>query len=726
MTLHARLSRSVIATAVGALVAVASGSAMAATGGGWPPTEPHYVDATATVATIHTAVPGGATGYAVVTPACDTAVVPGHVNCFAMKRVAVPKGTPDARAYRKPFGGRTSQTSQRLGHSLTIGPGPADGYTPDDLASVYGFNPDAKRKSQLVAIVDWFNDPRIKSDLAQFDREYGLRKETASSLRVLNQNGKASPLPSSKKGKSTSFEISLDVETVRGVCHTCRILLLEANDSSNQATAKAENTAARLGATEVSNSFGGPESFYTAKQRAAYNHPGVVITASTGDDGWFAWDQANATGGGSTNQTNFPSTAAGVVSVGGTSLQIGQAGDRVSEVVWNENGPDDQVGIGVPDAGTLKAGPEGATGGGCSARIKAPRWQAAFPGYSAAGCNGHRLAADVSADADPYFGGLDVYDTWESGPHWSTAGGTSLASPIIAAMYALAGGSGQAEYPAFSLYVNAQLHAFDVTSQDLGGGASSGGNGFCGGDNTLNCGNDAYSYSSGNTHNPNALGAGNLDCSFPRNTHEVATAPAESSECNAVAGYDGPSGVGTPLSDALFSPTSPVAAIHHPAVVRLRRAATFTATAAPRLSGAHITSLVFSWGDGHSSTGLSRTQSHTFRKNGAYRVRLTVTDSSGQRSVATTIVRIGQPLRLSLRGPRSLQHGHTGRFHATATDPNTGGHITSIRWNWGDHKLSKGPSPRHTWRQAGHYIITIRLKDSTGVATTYTARQTVT
>ena len=73
-------------------------------------------------------------------------------------------------------------------------------------------------------------------------------------------------------------------------------------------------------------------------------------------------------------------------------------------------------------------------------------------------CGTHRLVADVSADAD-YLTGFDIYDTFNCGsacsppvPGWLTIGGTSLSSPLIAAMYGLAGGSHGVAYPALTLY----------------------------------------------------------------------------------------------------------------------------------------------------------------------------------------------------------------------------------------------------------------------------------
>ena len=425
-------------------------------------------------------------GYAINQPLCSTVVRPHEVRCFALKRVEVRKGTPGARAYPEqlPSAAHPSVTSH------AIGAGPAGGYTPDDLAAAYKYNPTTERSGQIVGIVDWYNDPHIKSDLAKFEKQYGLHHETASSFRVVNEHGATSPLPSSSHGKSSAGEIALDVETVRSVCNTCRILLVEAAEPSDAAIATAEDTAARLGATEISNSFGGPESQANTTFAKAFNHPGVVVTASTGDDGWFDWDLFNSTTTETSGVAEFPATDPTVVAVGGTEVLLSHTDGHIeTQTVWNENGPDDKVGLKTGDS-------LGAGGGGCSTRFAAPAWQKNVAGYSAVGCKGKRLDADVSAIADPELG-FDVYDTWGSTDKgWLTAGGTSLSSPFIAAMYALAGGSGGASYPAFSMYTNAESTpslVYDVTS---------GGNGFCGGDTTQNCGNVVSDGTSGEVHQP--------------------------------------------------------------------------------------------------------------------------------------------------------------------------------------------------------------------------------
>lgn len=78
-------------------------------------------------------------------------------------------------------------------------------------------------------------------------------------------------------------------------------------------------------------------------------------------------------------------------------------------------------------------GPCGATGSACSTIVSKPTWQ------SAADCK-KRAAADVSADASPLTP-LAVYNSEACGTSsgWCGIGGTSLSAPLIAGVFGLAG-----------------------------------------------------------------------------------------------------------------------------------------------------------------------------------------------------------------------------------------------------------------------------------------------
>ena len=465
--------------------------------------------------------------YAIGQPVCNPTAAKHPTFCLAVRKKTVSRNTPGAKAFVR--GDGTSKAG-------TVGP--AGGLTPSDLATAYGFTSTAAA-TQTVGIVDAFNDPNINADLQTFDKQYSLATCTEANgcLKVVNQTGGSTLPPNDTSGWSN--ETSLDVETVHSVCQKCKILLVEAttDDAGSDEPADmaiAENTAVSLGAKLVTNSFGYPETMFSATDAAAFNHSGDVIDASTGDDGWRDFDYLGEYGS-PYNMADAPSALNTVVGVGGTSLYLGQTAARQNETVWNDNGTKDYFeqafGQGL-----------GATGGGCSTKYAAQTWQTHVANWAQTVCGTKKSAADVSADAD-YLTGYDVYNSYTCGGNcdtgWNTFGGTSLASPIITAMWALAGGSGGVAYPAANLYANlGKTSLYDVTS---------GGNGYCGGEGAAACGN------------PNHLGYGWVDCDYPASG---STASVGDRECDALAGYDGPTGVGTP--NGLTSFKKPAASIAGP------------------------------------------------------------------------------------------------------------------------------------------------------------------
>lgn len=510
-----------------------------------------------------------------------------------MRRVAAAAGTTGARPY--------------AARPATLPLGPAGGYTPGDIATAYGANPAVGGSGQTVALVDAFNDPNINADLATFDARYGLPAETAASFRVVGQDG-TTTLPAQNDPSGWSAEEALDVETVRGLCHLCNVVLVEANSDSDTDLSAAAAAAAALGATVIGNSYGFFEGLNLPDE--AYDFPGVVVVAATGDDGWYDQDLLTAD-----NSPSVPASAPDVVAVGGTTLNVDQNGARRSETTWNDDGPYDY------NAFQANA-PQGATGGGCSTVYTAQPWQLHAAGYAATGCGSARSAADVSVDGD-YLTGLDVYSSYDCGAPcepvgWGTFGGTSLSSAIVAALWALAGGSHGLQYPAASLYAARATPAFhDVTE---------GGSGYC----------DGFGNCQAQSPSPNTFGNGLLDCAWDASGVPRSTV----GQCNAGPGYDGPTGVGTPNGLAGFIAAHPAAAVTVPAKVRAKSSARFRGSKSrDPYPGEHLTSYTWSWGDG-SARSTGATASHTYRKAGTYHLRLTVADSLGLLGHKTVTVRV--------------------------------------------------------------------------------------
>jgi hypothetical protein len=316
-----------------------------------------------------------------------------------------------------------------LPSSAAVGPNAVvAGFGPTDLRSAYNLTASGS-SAQTVAIVDAQDDPNAESDLGTYRSNFGLPACTTANgcFRKVNENGNASPLPTADAG--WAGEISLDVDMVSAICPNCHILLVEASQPTTQDLGTAVNTAIRLGAKFVSNSYGGDEDGTEPQADSQfYNHPGIVITASTGD---------------SNTGASYPATGIGVTAVGGTRLVRNSTARGWGETVWKTNATE-------------------GTGSGCSSSVAKPSFQAGV----STGCS-RRAEADVSAVADPATG-VAVFDSFQEAG-WNVFGGTSASAPIIAGVYALAGNPGASDSP------NSYPYAHTANLNDV----TSGNNGTC-------------------------------------------------------------------------------------------------------------------------------------------------------------------------------------------------------------------------------------------------------
>ncbi|MGH3397179.1 MAG: S53 family peptidase [Streptosporangiaceae bacterium] len=328
--------------------------------------------------------------------ACPLPTRPGEMQCQAV--------------YLTPTGGRTA-------HAATAA---HLGYNPRSLRDAYRLTAASRSKGRgvTIAIVDAFRDPNAGSDLAVYRKYYGLAACTRKNgcLKIVNQNGRTSHLP----GASSVWapEESLDLDTVSAICPHCRILLVEANNSMTRAMGTAERTAARR-ARFVSNSWSGANFPGESRFNGDFNHRGHVIDFAAGDYGY---------GTRSPYGTAYPTGLPFVTAVGGTSLRhVASRGRAWTETVWNSEGH--------------------ATNSGCT-RFGRPSWQR-HAARKLHHCSG-RIENDVAASADPQHG-IAVFDTYQE-TGWMEFGGTSEATPLITAMWALAGRPGPHAYPVSYLY----------------------------------------------------------------------------------------------------------------------------------------------------------------------------------------------------------------------------------------------------------------------------------
>ncbi len=302
--------------------------------------------------------------------------------------------------------------------------GSVQGWGPSQLQAAYNITKAAKSNpGGLVALVEAGGDPKLNADLAVYRKQFGLPPCDTKNhcLRIVNQSGDPKHHPKIIKGWLA--EQSLDVDMVSANCPNCKILVVEAGTNLGIA----EHTAAKANPMAISNSWGGGE-FKGEKpsQKRYFDHPGIAITASSGDDGYGVI---------------FPSAANTVTSVGGTSLFTAQGSRGYSESVW------------------------GGAGSGCSQYIPETTWQAPIE-QQLGGCT-NRIDADVAYVADPETG-VAVYESIPGdgeAPGWQVWGGTSVGSPAIAAIYALSGNT--AGIPASIAYANPG-DLYDVTSGSNG------------------------------------------------------------------------------------------------------------------------------------------------------------------------------------------------------------------------------------------------------------------
>ncbi len=332
-----------------------------------------------------------------------------------------------------------------------------------DLQQAYAI-PTTDASHTTIAIVGLSSNPNFESDMAVYRSTYGLPPCTSASgcFTVVNASGAASPLPPVSSG--WAGEMELDIQMASAGCPTCKILVVEGTTGE---PLPMFTTAARLGAAAASFSGGGNEASGETSLDASYAALGIGLFAATGDSG----------GADTTGQLWWPAVSSAFTGVGGTDLTPSPTATFPdgtyrgwSEKAWVQ-----------PDTGW------GGAGWGCSLYEPKPAWQ-----HDTA-CK-TRTEGDVSAIAGT---GVWVY----SNGSWGSNFGTSVASPLVAAIYAQSGVGRVGPSYAYGSALNRRFT--DITS-------NIGGNGTC-------------------------------PASYPANL------------CNAQPGYDSPTGNGSPYGTALAS-----------------------------------------------------------------------------------------------------------------------------------------------------------------------------
>jgi subtilase family serine protease len=322
--------------------------------------------------------------------------------------------------------GRPAERTLGSASGLTgVGPG----LSPAQIQAAYGLGPLLRRgidgAGQTIVIVDSFGSPTIRPDLAHFDKTFGLPAPPA--FRVIQPAGKVPAYTSSQNRAGWAAETSMDVEWAHVLAPGASILLVETPVSENEGTSgfpqivAAENyVIGRHLGDVISMSFDATEQTFPSRTaltalRSAFTRaaaPGyrITVVAGSGDDGASGetYDEQNLY---DQRVVAWPASDPLVTAVGGTQLDLAASGARrQADVAWSDSG------------------------GGLSEVFGRPAFQDAVRGVTGA----HRGIPDISMDAS-CASGTSVYESFPSGPgRWTLGCGTSLATPLFAAVIALA------------------------------------------------------------------------------------------------------------------------------------------------------------------------------------------------------------------------------------------------------------------------------------------------
>ena len=307
---------------------------------------------------------------------------------------------------------------------------PACGYTAQQVVAHYGLERVYARgwtgKGQTIVIVDAYGSPTIQADAATFSTAMGLPGLNEQSLQIVYPDGQPAT------GNSDwALETTLDVEWAHAMAPDAKIVLVVAPSEDNAELAYAVHYAAahRLG-NVISNSWGLPEAAADANTAQLFNSvfkraavEGISVNVATGDSG----DNGVGTPVGA---PNIPADSPYATGIGGTSIGIPSDLGPV-EAVWGITLA--QLGqihhpLRIPTVPGFLQG----SGGGESVFLEKPRYQRHLPGTG-------RQLPDVSALADPQTGAIVVETNPGTGlPEYFVVGGTSLATPMFSAIWALA------------------------------------------------------------------------------------------------------------------------------------------------------------------------------------------------------------------------------------------------------------------------------------------------
>ena len=254
-------------------------------------------------------------------------------------------------------------------------------YTPAEIRAAYGFNnlpTNGLGQGQTITIIVAYGNPAMQSDLDIFCANFGIKSTKVNFV---------FPQGEPTNGSSIwALETCLDVEWAHTIAPEATIQLVVADNEGDLYDAVSYATTT-LNANIISMSWGNTE--YDSETYFDYLFQNPALNGTT----FFA-------GAGDNRALLYPAASPYVTAVGGTSLYMSNE-VVTGESAWNLGG------------------------GGVSKYETLPPFQAGINNNSGRG------VPDVSVIADPYTGVAVIING-----QWDGVGGTSLATPIWAALQA--------------------------------------------------------------------------------------------------------------------------------------------------------------------------------------------------------------------------------------------------------------------------------------------------
>ncbi|HKT45474.1 MAG TPA: S53 family peptidase [Gaiellaceae bacterium] len=343
-------------------------------------------------------------------------------------------------------------------------------YTPSEITAAYGVNALQSQgilgQGQTIVLVDSYGSPTAASDL-QFFHDTFYPSLPSPSFSEIYPNGQPdySNVGNGQSGSggaaTWSGEATLDVEWSYAIAPLAHIVLIAVPPAETEGVqgfpnlfkAISDEIDATPAGTVFSMSFGVTEQTFggAAKQQTASFDAvflkgiakGDTFFASSGDDGSLGTaKQHRDTAFYSIPTDGWPASSPYVTAVGGTQLQYGWTWAPTSDTPFNADGTENPAYFASTSGRNLNAvwnesWLPAASGGGPSAIYPRPSWQsgvAAVIGMNARGVPDLAWNAAVNGGALVYITAFPQIQ--RSG--WHVYGGTSAASPQVAALTALA------------------------------------------------------------------------------------------------------------------------------------------------------------------------------------------------------------------------------------------------------------------------------------------------